>query len=148
MINFSENATGVAGKMKAFVLTIAGVVLMAGSLAAQQGHPLVGSWHGDWGVAGSEERLDLTVIMDWDGTTVTGIVNPVTDRARLENARLDSSNWTVRFEVDVADISGATRHCVANGTLDRLGSDRRTLTGTWTCGNLAAEFILTRDRDY
>lgn len=115
---------------------------------AQQGHPLSGSWHGNWGLPGSEEHVDLTVIMDWDGTAVTGLVNPVTDRAPLENAVLDSSNWTVRFEVDVADASGETRRCVANGSIDRLGSDRRTISGTWTCGDLAAEFTLTRDRDY
>ena len=122
--------------------------MLTGPAFAQQGHPLVGSWHGEWGLPGSADHMDLTVIMDWDGTAITGLVNPVTDRARLENAALDSSNWTVRFEVDVAGPSGETRRCVANGSIDRLGSDRRTISGTWTCGDLAARFTLTRDRDY
>jgi hypothetical protein len=117
-------------------------------LHAQEGHPLVGSWHGDWGPAESLDRKDLTVIMDWDGTSVTGLVNPVTDRAGLENARLDSSDWTVHFEVDLRSESGGTIRCVADGRLDRLGSDRRTLEGTWVCGDLRAAFRLTRDRDY
>lgn len=128
---------------------VAGLIGITGVPAvAQQGHPLTGSWHGEWGRPGSEDHMDLTVIMDWDGSAVTGLVNPVTDRAQLQNTRLDSDDWSVRFEVDVADASGETRHCVANGRLDRLGSDRRTLTGTWTCGDLAAEFELIRDRDY
>lgn len=127
---------------------IALIVIPAGTAVAQQGHPLAGSWHGEWGPPESDDHMDLTVIMDWDGSAISGIVNPVTDRSEVQNARLDSSDWSVRFEVDVADASGETRHCVANGRLDRLGSDRRTLEGTWTCGDLEAEFRLTRDRDY
>ncbi len=40
--------------------------------------------------------MDLTVIMDWDGTAVTGLVNPVTDRAPFQNAVLDSGDWSAR----------------------------------------------------
>jgi hypothetical protein len=122
--------------------------MVAGPALAQQGHPLSGSWHGEWGRPGSDDHMDLTVIMEWDGTAISGLVNPVTDRARIRNPALDSSDWSVRFEVDVADASGQTLGCVANGTLDRLGSDRRTLAGTWVCGSLEAEFQLVRDRDY
>jgi hypothetical protein len=112
----------------------------------QQGHPLSGSWHGEWGPPG--DRADLTVIMDWDGQRLTGLVNPVTDRARLRNATLDSRSWTVRFEVDVEGPSGEMLHCLAEGRLSQLGSDRRTLAGTWNCGELESEFAMTRDRDY
>jgi hypothetical protein len=129
-------------------LAIAVIGMLSGAALAQQGHPLSGSWHGEWGPRGDTGQMDLTVIMEWDGTAVTGIVNPVTDRAAIENARLDSSDWSVQFAVAVKDASGETRRCVANGRLDRIGSDRRTLAGTWTCGDLAAEFRLTRDRDY
>jgi len=92
--------------------------------------------------------MDLTLIMDWDGQRVTGLVNPVTDRAELQNATLDSANWTLRFEVDVKGPSDRMLHCVANGQLGRLGSDRRKLAGTWNCGNLESEFEMIRDRDY
>ena len=120
----------------------------AGTVLGQQGHPLTGSWHGVWGPPGGSDPMDLTVIMDWDGTAVTGLVNPVTDRARFRNAELDSSDWSVRFEVDVRNSSGQTVSCVADGRLDRLGSDRRTLAGAWSCEGVQAEFHLTRDRDY
>lgn len=92
--------------------------------------------------------MDLTVIMNWDGRRVVGLVNPVTDRAQLQNAEIDSGNWTVRFEVDVKGQSDQMLHCVADGRLERLGSDRRTLSGSWNCGILESEFELTRDRDY
>lgn len=130
------------------MIAMIAMTLLVRPVGAQQGHPLAGSWHGEWGPPESEQQMDLTVIMDWDGETITGIVNPVTDRAEIENARLDSSEWTVQFATEVRDSTGQTRRCMADGRLDRLGSDRRTLSGTWTCGELGAEFQLTRDRDY
>lgn len=132
---------------------IAALMLAAAGLAAglpapaQEGHPLVGSWHGDWGFTPGQ-RHDLTVIMDWDGSRISGLVNPVTDRAPLEEPRLDSSDWTVHFAVELKDGSGQRMRCVADGKLDHLGSDRRTLAGRWTCGADQGDFELTRDRDY
>lgn len=116
----------------------------------QEGHPLVGSWHGGWSLPDAPERRDLTVIMDWDGEVVTGLVNPVTDRGELENARLDSGDWSVHFEVEMRGEGTQTLRCVADGQIDKLGSDQRTLAGTWVCGGgrIRAEFQLTRDRDY
>jgi len=32
--------------------------------------------------------------------------------------------------------------------LDKIGSDRRTWSGTWTAGTTKGDFKLTRDRDY
>lgn len=136
--------------MRARALALCAVlagVMTGGSLLAQEGHPLVGSWHGDWG-ADRTTRKDLTVVMDWDGKVLTGLVNPGFDQSLLENARLNPSNWTVHFEVESKDSSGKTVRCIADGKLDKLGSDRRTLTGTWNCGTSKADFQLTRDRDY
>jgi hypothetical protein len=113
---------------------------------AQEGHPLVGSWHGDWGTSATE-RKDFTVVMDWDGTVVTGVVNPGFDQMKLQNVKLTPKGWTVHFEVDRKEGTG-TVHCMVDGKIDKLGSDRRTLTGTYTCGTTKGDFKLTRDRDY
>ena len=130
----------------AWIAVVAAALFVAGPILGQQGHPLSGSWHGEWGPPGG--RKDLTVIIDWDGQRLTGLVNPVTDRAQLQNATLDSESWTVRFAVDVKGPSEQILHCVADGQLGQLGSDRRTLTGTWICGDLKSDFEMTRDRDY
>jgi hypothetical protein len=37
---------------------------------------------------------------------------------------------------------------MVDGKIDKLGSDRRTLTGTFNCGERKGDFKLTRDRDY
>ena len=126
-----------ASKAFLFLLTLA---------FAQEGHPLVGSWHGNWG-RDANARQDLTLVMDWDGKQVTGLVNPGLDQMPLLNAKLTPKDWSVHFEVD-QKMNGRTVRCTADGKIDKLGSDRRTLTGTWTCGTDKGDFKLTRDRDY
>jgi hypothetical protein len=132
------------------VLGVGGWVLgvfVAGAAHAQEGHPLVGSWHGDRGT-NAKTRTDITVVMDWDGEKLTGVVNPGFEGMALQNARLTAKGWTVHFEIDSKDASGKVVRCLVDGKLDRLGSDQRTLTGTWVCGSVKQEFKLTRDRDY
>ena len=123
------------------------VVLASGAPFAQEGHPLVGSWHGDRGT-NAKARTDVTLIMDWDGEKLTGMVNPGFEGMALQNARLTPKGWTLHFEVDSKDASGKVVRCLVDGKLDRLGSDQRTLTGTWVCAGVKQDFKLTRDRDY
>src|SRR5580692_976083 len=73
---------------------------------AQEGHPLVGAWHGTWG-ANDKDRNDVTVVMNWDGRQITGMINPGLDSMKLQKATLDPSNWSVHFEADTKDKSGA-----------------------------------------
>jgi hypothetical protein len=122
-------------------------VVATTSLAAQEGHPVVGSWHGDRGTA-PKTRTDITVIMDWDGTQITGVVNPGFENMKLQNAKLTPKDWSLHFEVESKDASGRVSRCLVDGKIARLGSDRRTLTGTWVCGAIKQDFTLTRDRDY
>ena len=123
------------------------LVLWAGSIFAQEGHPLVGTWHGNWG-PDQNNRHDVTVVMDWDGSVISGLVNPGYDQAPLQNAKLNPKDWSLHFEIDSKDAAGKTVHCVVDGKIDKLGSDRRTLAGSWTCGASRNDFKLTRDRDY
>ena len=117
----------------------AGLLVTCIAVSAQEGHPLVGSWHGDRGT-GPKNRTDVTLIMDWDGTQITGVVNPGFESMKLQNARLTPK--------DSKDAAGKVARCMVDGKIDRLGSDQRTLTGTWLCGNVKQDFKLTRDRDY
>jgi hypothetical protein len=119
---------------------------------AQEGHPLVGSWHGNWGFDAATRR-DLTVVIDYtsDGAGLTGLANPGYDHAALQRLEVTipaPADWKVSFAVDLKDKSGTTTRYMAQGTLAKIGSDRRTLTGTWTAGTQKGDFALTRDRDY
>ena len=42
---------------------------------AQEGHPLTGTWGGDWGPSATQ-RNHLTFVMNWDGDKVTGTHQP------------------------------------------------------------------------
>ena len=125
-----------------------GLVFVTCGLAfAQEGHPLVGSWHGDRG-ANAKTRIDVTLVMDYDGEKITGVVNPGFEQHELQNARLTPKGWLVHFEFDDKGASGKPVRCIVDGKIDKLGSDQRTLTGTWVCGSVKQDFKLTRDRDY
>ena len=135
--------------------TLRALVLLASlapAVLAQEGHPLVGSWHGDWALDGGARR-DLTVVIDYtpDGASVAGIANPGFDTAPLQNIEMTVAkvtDWTVSFAVELKDRSGKATRYTALGKLEKIGSDRRTLAGSWTAGTTKGDFKLTRDRDY
>jgi hypothetical protein len=53
-----------------------------GTTAAQEGHPLKGSWLGEW--AGNSVHGDnILLILNWDGKAITGMINPGTDNMPL-----------------------------------------------------------------
>jgi hypothetical protein len=133
--------------MRTLARSVLSLAILLASATAQEGHPLVGSWHGDRGT-GPKARTDVTVVMDWDGTQISGVVNPGFESMALQNARLVPKDWSVHFEVESKDRAGKVVRCLVDGKLDRLGSDQRTLAGTWVCGGVKQDFKLTRDRDY
>jgi hypothetical protein len=111
---------------------------------AQEGHPLTGTWHGDWTPAGGQ-KARIVMALKWDAKNVTGTLNPGPRSAPLKVVTLDPEKWMVHFEADAKDQSGSPLHVVADGKLDNIGSYNRTITGTWTQGAAKGEFKITRD---
>jgi hypothetical protein len=111
---------------------------------AQQGHPLTGTWSGDWGTAATQ-RTAITLVMNWDGKNITGIINPGPDSIPIGNVSVDYANWTVRIEADAKDSSGKGIRISVEGKLDDIGSYHRTIKGVWQQGAAKGEFRLTRD---
>jgi len=118
---------------------ICAVALLAPTSATtQEGHPLTGTWSGDWG-ADAKTRTRITLVMEWDGKAVTGTINPGPDAVALRRVTVDYDKWTVRIEAD------GKEKILAEGKLDDLGSWHRTLSGTWSQGGAKGTFKLTRD---
>ena len=113
-------------------------------LAAQEGHPLTGTWSGDWG-ATADKRTRITLVMTWDGKSIAGTINPGPEAMTLGRVTIDYAKWTVRIEADGKDSSGKPVHVLADGKIDALGSWHRTLSGTWTQAGAKGAFKLTRD---
>jgi len=105
------------------------------SITAQEGHPLTGTWAGDWGSSGGA-RTHITMVMNWDGKAVTGLINPGPDAIPLSAVSVDWATWTVRIEA---------KGISAEGKLEDIGSYHRRIVGTWSQGGTKGEFKLTRD---
>ena len=143
--------------MRSLIITLAGLMAFAlfapvqirprsvvAILAAQEGHPLSGTWSGDWGTT-PNERTHITMVMNWDGKAITGMLNPGPDQAPLGAVTLDPTTWSVRIEADTKDASGKAVHVVADGKLDDIASYHRILSGSWQQGSARGTFKLTRD---
>ena len=97
--------------------------LWLGTVAsAQEGHPLKGSWSGDWGA--NAQRTPLLIVMNFENGKITGTVNPGTDnlviemrlsilmvgffistqRRRTRRDRSSSWSWTVRSKISLCTI--------------------------------------------
>jgi hypothetical protein len=112
---------------------------------AQEGHPLIGTWSGEWSPS-PKIRDQVLVIMEYTTTTLSGVINPgEPDEAPIRVGTLDSRNWTVHLEADYKDEKGNPVKIVIDGKLEDIGSHNRTLTGTWTRGSDKGQFKLTRE---
>ena len=110
----------------------------------QEGHPLSGTWTGDAG-ASTTSRQHLTVVLNWDGKAITGLVNPGPDAGTLRIVVLDPATWTVRLEGELKDTTGRSTAFSGEGKIENLGSIHRTIKGTWKQGTTSGDFRLTRD---
>src|ERR1043166_10233642 len=122
--------------------------LLAGSLIAvpmwaQEGHPLKGTWLGDWG-PNKNDRNQVTIVMDWDGKQLTGQINPGPGAIPLKNATLDPKGWMVHFEADAKNAAGQPVHYVVDGKIENLGLYNRSIAGTWSHDNVKGDFRLQR----
>jgi hypothetical protein len=113
---------------------------LAGLILAQEGHPLSGSWHGDWG-SSAKQRTPVVLFLKWNNKDVEGTLNPGRNSTPLKSVTLNPSNWTVHIEGATKD--GQT--IKADGQLGDIGSYNRTITGTWTQGKATGDFKLKRD---
>jgi hypothetical protein len=136
--------------MRASFSGVIGVLICLAWLAmptavAQQGHPLVGVWSGDWGPTAAE-RHPVVIEMIWENTTLSGNINPgETDAAEIRVGTLNSSNWTVHLEGEGKDEKGNSVRTVIDGQIENLGSPKRTLSGTWVRGTTKGNFKVTRE---
>ena len=118
-------------------------LVIAVSAFAQEGHPLKGTWLGDWGPS-KTDRNQVTILMDWDGKQISGQINPGPGAIPITKATLEPKGWLVHLEADAKDNAGKPVHYVIDGKIEDLGSLRRYIVGTWTQGNQKGDFKITR----
>jgi hypothetical protein len=128
------------------LITMAVAVLalgLLGAVAAQEGHPLKGSWLGEW--AGNGVHGDnILLILDWDGKAITGMINPGTDNIPLKAASLEPNGWVVKLEADGKDKDGSAVRYVIEGKIENLELPNRSITGTWSSNKGRGAFTASR----
>ncbi len=108
----------------------------------QEGHPLKGSWIGEWSGNESHDEFVL-LVLDWDGKNVTGIINPGTDNIEIDKVELDPTDWSVTIEAD-AEVDNKPLHYEISGTISQLELPTRSINGTWKTESGSGDFQISR----
>ena len=125
--------------LKKFFVSLALMLISTLPLQAQEGHPLSGTWQGEWGNGNF-----LTLIMTWDGKAIVGTTNPGPTATDIGSVVLDSGKWTVTITTDLKDDAGKVTKFTLSGKLDNIGSPMRTLQGSWKAGSDSGTMVLER----
>jgi hypothetical protein len=100
---------------------------------AQEGHPIKGSWIGEW--EGNTLGDSLLMVMNWDGKAITGIINPGTDNLEIKSASLNPEDWSVHIEAGDYKL---------DGKFARLELPNRSISGTWSGAGKNGSFEIVR----
>jgi hypothetical protein len=128
------------------IVAIVFALALPAVLHAQFGHPLKGSWTGEWGPKDKPNRLLLN--FDWDGKDITGVINPGPNAATVKSVVFDYTNpqaWGVKISAEGKDAAGKPVAITVDGKLENLGAYMKHFHGTWTQGGQQGEFAVTRN---
>jgi hypothetical protein len=121
-------------------------LLLAALAFAQEGHPIKGTWVGDWGPSPTQ-RYHLVVFMDYDDKNITGVVNPGPNAIPITLARLDITPgkppaargatavlpiFKVHIEAAAKDAKGGPVTIVGDGTIQNMALPNRAIAGVWS----------------
>jgi hypothetical protein len=122
------------------ILFGAGLALPA---AAQEGHPLKGTWLGSW-ESNTVHGDSVFLVLNWDGKNITGMINPGTDDIPITKASLDPDGWVVKLEADAKDKAGKPLHYTIEGHIEHLELPNRSIVGTWKSERGGGAFNVSR----
>lgn len=129
--------TGVAKMVLALVLVAAGAL----SALAQHGHPLQGSWSGDWqGSGGQTARLLILIDFNAD-QVISGNIIEGGVRVPITTGVLDPEGWKVQLGGSGADRAGNQLALSIEGSIENIGSPtQRAIVGTMNRNGVTGSF--------
>ena len=124
-------------------LTVLLAMALVVPIIAQEGYPLKGSWIGVW-ESNTQHGNDVLLVMNWDGKSVSGVINPGTDNIKIDRATLDPAGWKVHIEADAKNKQGAAIRYVIDGAIQNLEQANRAIVGTWQSQSGRGKFEIRR----
>ena len=100
--------------------------------------PLSGTWTGDWGPT-PDHRNPVTLELKWDGTALSGTVNPGANAIALSKASFAADTKMVMMEADAKGHTGETVHYTIEDKVEGTG-----MSGSWMHGDKKGDFKITR----
>jgi len=124
-----------------FVLILVMALLPACSSPAPKADvdPLTGRWEGEWGPS-PERQTNVVLELKWDGTTLTGTVNPGGRAMELGKSSFNPRTNAISMELDARDVSGEPDHYSIQGKVEG-----KEMSGTWTRNKGAGTFKITKE---
>ena len=130
-------------RIRAIAAAVCAAVTLTVAGWAQEGHPLSGTWHGEYGTGA--RKTPVVLLLQWESRMIIGVINPGPDAIHLKVATLTPGEWAVHLEADGKDQSGKVVPIVIDGKIEDIGAYNRRITGTWTQGTQKSEFKARRD---
>ena len=101
--------------------------------------PLTGTWTGNWGPT-ADQRNPVTLALKWDGTNLSGSVNPGPEAVAITKGSFAPDTGMVMLEAfGNSTGNGKMIHYKAEGKLVE-----GTITGTWMDDDKKGDFKITR----
>ena len=107
---------------------------------AQEGFPLDGTWRGQR-VSGTDTPVTIVMVLDWDGKTISGLIDPGPKSIQIAKAELIPEGWQVEIEAHTK----AGEAISFKGVIGKLGAYDRTITGTWMEGGRSYSVRMVRE---
>ena len=117
--------------------------ILGSSALGQEGHPLTGSWIGDWGT-NATQRNRVVIEMKWTGKELAGSINPGANGIPFKVATVNPSDWSLHIEAEGKDPQGRAVMYVIDGKISDIGTYNRDVSGTWNVGSTKGDFKIFR----
>lgn len=101
--------------------------------------PLTGRWSGDWGPT-AEHRNTVTLELGWDGTNLSGSVNPGPTAVQLSKASFNPGTGAIMMEADAKGHDGNMLHYMIEGKVEG-----NTMMGTWAHEKMRGHFKIGKN---